>query len=537
MGSPAAAYAATPTPLPEPVGKVRRGTGGLPWWNDQVFYEVFVRSFKDGNGDGIGDLRGLIDCLDYLNDGDPATTSDLGVTGLWLMPVAESPSYHGYDTVDYKTIEQDYGTNDDFKQLIAEAHKRNMVVIVDLVMNHTSSQHPWFLDAAKPGSEHEWWYIWSTDPPSYRSPWGTAVWHRLGDRYYYGLFWEGMPDLNYENGAVTLAMRDIIHFWLTDMEVDGFRLDAVRHLIEDGAVQANTPDTHAWLQDFHRYVRSLAPDALMVGEAWDKTAEMVKYVGGQVDVVFEFELAQAMLDAAWRNDATSLARVQQNVLDSYPAGQYATFLTNHDQNRVINQLRDNVPAARAAATLLLTNPGVPFVYYGEEIGMRGAKPDERIRTPMQWDATAGGGFTAGTPWQAFQADWQTVNVAAQEGDPESLLGHYRALIHLRLAQPALRAGDMLLVDTGTRSVYAFLRSGEGETVLVVVNLSAKPVTDYRLSLADGPLSAAPQAALLLAMPGVAGQVNAPMPNAAGGFDGYVPLPELPAYGSLVIELK
>jgi alpha-amylase len=523
----------TPTPLSVSLQPVSRGTGDLPWWNDRVFYEVFVRSFQDSDGDGIGDLRGLIDKLDYLNDGDPATTTDLGVTGLWLMPVSESPSYHGYDVVDYYAVEQDYGTNDDFKQLVAEAHKRGIVVIVDLVMNHTSDQHPWFQDAQVPGSAHESWYIWTDDPPDYLSPWGSPVWHPLGNRYYYGLFWSGMPDLNYENGAVTEAMRDIIRFWLADMGADGFRLDAVRHLIEDGAVQANTPDTHTWLKDFYRYVHSITPDALLVGEAWDIAAEEVKYVGDQVDLVFEFNLAQAMLNALWRGDNQALVETQQSDLDLFPAGQYAAFLTNHDQNRVMNQLRDNLDRAKAAAALLLTNPGMPFIYYGEEIGMRGAKPDERIRAPMQWDGTAAAGFTTGQPWEDLSTRFEETNVAAQTGDPTSLLSHYRALIRLRAAHPALRAGDMTLVDTGSRQVYSYLRHGQGETLLVVVNLSDKEVSDYKLTLAAGPLPGAPEAVLLLGE----GQIAAPEVNAGGGFDGYAPLPTLPPYGAFVIQLK
>lgn len=523
----------TPTPLSVQLQPVSRGTGDLPWWNDRVFYEVFVRSFQDSDGDGTGDLQGLIGKLDYLNDGDPATTADLGVTGLWLMPVAQSPSYHGYDVVDYYAIEQDYGDNDDFKELVAEAHKRGMVIIVDLVMNHTSNEHPWFVDAQIPGSAHEQWYIWTDDPPGYLSPWGSAVWHRLGNRYYYGLFWSGMPDLNYENGAVTEAMRDIIRFWLTDMGADGFRLDAVRHLIEDGAVQANTPATRIWLQDFYRYVHSLKPDALTVGEAWDITAEAAKYVGDQVDMVFEFNLAEAILSALWRGDNQALIKAQQAALDLFPAGQYAAFLTNHDQNRVMNQLRDDVDRAKAAATLLLTNPGMPFIYYGEEIGMRGAKPDERIRTPMQWDGTAAAGFTTGQPWEGLSTGFEEVNVAAQTGDPTSLLSHYRALIRLRNAHPALRVGDMTLVDAGSRQVYSYLRHGEGETLLVVVNLSDKEVSDYKLTLSAGPLAGAPDATLLLGD----GQPAAPTVNSAGGLDAYVPLPVLPPYGAFVIQLQ
>jgi alpha-amylase len=539
--SPSAALTFTPTmlplsptltPLPETTTTVSTGSGGLPWWNDRVFYEVFVRSFKDSNGDGIGDLKGLISMLDYLNDGDPTTTTDLGVTGLWLMPVSESPTYHGYDVIDYRTIEKDYGTNEDFKLLVKEAHKRGMVVIVDLVMNHTSSENPWFIEAQTPGSEYENWYIWSTERPTFVSPWDSTVWHPSNGRWYYGLFWSGMPDLNYQNGAVTLEMFDIIRFWLQDMGADGFRLDAVRHLIEDGAVQENTPATHEWLQNFHKYVRTLSPDALMVGEVWDETAEVLKYIGGEVDLAFEFDLAGKMLNAIWLGKNTDLAVSQQGILDAFPKGQYAVFLTNHDQNRVMNSLRNDLESAKVAATLLLTNPGVPFIYYGEEVGMRGAKPDERIRTPMQWDGSATGGFTTGTPWETLSDNYETNNVAAMDADPDSLLNFYRKLIQLRTEHVALRTGDMLLVESSSPKVYAYLRYSGDDILLVVVNLSDVEVTDYSLSLASGPLTSLASLTLLLGE----GAPALPTLNTGGGFDSYTPLTSLPPKARAIIQL-
>jgi len=523
----------TPTLMPPPAESVETATGGLPWWNDRVFYEVFVRSFYDSDGNGIGDLQGLIDKLDYLNDGDPTTDTDLGVTGIWLMPVAQSPSYHGYDVVDYKTIEEDYGTNEDFERLMAEAHERGIVVITDLVLNHTSSQHPWFLDSETPGSEHETWYIWTTERPTYSGPWGQQVWYKVGLRWYYALFWEGMPDLNYRNGAVTEAMLDVTRFWLEEMGVDGFRLDAIRHLIEDGPVQENTPETHEWVKGFNRYVHALNPDALIIGEVWDDTAEIVKYVGGQLDVAFEFDLAQAILDSVWRGDNSALLAAQESILAHYPEGQYAPFLTNHDQNRVMNALRNDVASAKVAAALLLTNPGVPFIYYGEEIGMRGAKPDERIRTPMQWDSSETAGFTTGEPWEALAGDLETVNVATQDADPDSLLNQYRALIRLREAHPALRAGDAALVTSTSQKVYAMLRHGEGETLLIVANLSDEPVSEYSLALESGPLAGALGAEVLFGQ----GEAVALQVNADGGFDAYVPLPVLEPKSVLVIALR
>jgi alpha-amylase len=536
--TPVPTHTATPTPLPTPT--LTTGTGGMPWWNERVFYEVFVRSFFDSDGDGIGDLQGLVARLDYLNDGDPTSGDDLGVTGVWLMPVAESPSYHGYDVVDYWQVEQDYGTNADLRQFIAEAHRRGIVVIVDLVLNHTSNQHPWFLDAQTPGSEHETWYIWRTERPLYLGPWGQPVWHQADGRYYYGVFWEGMPDLNYENEVVTDVMYDVAHFWLQDMGVDGFRLDAIKHLIEDGRVQENTPATHAWLEGLHRFVRSVTPDALIVGEAWTETAEVIKYIGDEIDVAFEFDLAQAILDSISKGDSQALVAAQAQVLKLYPQGQYAVFLTNHDQNRVMAQLKNDPGAAKVAATLLLTNPGVPFIYYGEEIGMWGVKPDERIRTPMQWDGGETAGFTSGVPWEDLARDHETANVAVQDSEPDSLLNHYRQLIRLRQAHPALRVGDMALVDGDTRQVYSFVRHTSEETLLVVVNLSDEPLSAYALTLESGPLSGTPfdqahgtpGATLLLGE----GQPVAPTPNAAGGFDAYTPLPELAPRGSFVIRL-
>ncbi len=537
----------TPTALLEPPSPTLPGTDGLAWWNDRVFYEVFVRSFKDSNADGIGDLQGLIEKLDYLNDGDPSTTSDLGVTGLWLMPVAESPSYHGYDVTDYRTIEADYGTNEDFKQLVEEAHKRGIAVIVDMVMNHTSSQHPWFREAAYPGSTTENWYIWSDTNPGYKSPWDTDVWHQppVGDLqalrayhtqydYYYGLFWYGMPDLNYRNGAVTQEMFDILSYWLTDMDVDGFRLDAVRHLIEDGADQENTPETHTWLQNFDNYVHTVYPDALTVGEIWDETAEVAPYVPDELDIAFEFKLAEAIIASLNAGENSQLVNQAQEVLKTYPEGQFAPFLTNHDMTRVMSQLGGDAEKAKAAAALLLSHPGVPFLYYGEEIGMTGVKPEDiNVRLPMRWDGTETAGFTTGNPWVELGKETPQTNVASQAEDPTSLLSRYRDMIRLRQEHAALRAGDTWLVTSDLPQVYSLLRYSEGEGVLVLVNLSGEAVKGYKLALESGPFSGPVSASSLLGE----GQVKAPGINPQGGFDSYTPLPELPPYAVLVIQLK
>lgn len=498
----------------------------LPWWNDRVFYEVFVRSFYDSTGDGIGDLQGLIQKLDYLQA--------LGVTGLWLMPVAQSPSYHGYDVVDYFTIEEDYGSNEDFQALMDAAHERGMAVIVDLVMNHTSSEHPWFLASAEGDPAYADFYIWADQPGDYMSPWGSPVWHQRNGKYYYGLFWEGMPDLNYANPAVTDEMHQIIEFWLDDMGVDGFRLDAIRHLIEDGPIQENTPETLQWLDGFHEYVKSINPDALAVGEVWDSTDEVLPYVGSRVDIAFEFDLASAILQSLQLGINDKLILVHNAVLQSYPFGQYATFLTNHDQNRVMSQLQGNVEAAKIAATILLTSPGVPFIYYGEEIGMVGEKPDEWIRTPMQWDSTRiYGGFSTAAPWEKMQNGYRTFNVANQTDDPASLLTHYRTLVNLRNAYPVLQTGAIQLVETGNRGLYSFLRYTEDDVVLVVVNLTDKTVSDYGLTAESSVLTGELIPELLVGQ----GPITAPQRNESGGITAYQPVPELAPYASLVIKLK
>lgn len=532
------------TPAP-PAG----GSAAVPenaWWNDAVFYEVFVRSFQDSDGDGIGDLAGLIGKLDYLNDGDPATSGDLGVTGIWLMPVTQSPSYHGYDTTDYYTVEQDYGSNEDFRRLIDEAHRRGIQVLVDLVLNHTSNQHPWFVEAAgDSSSDKRNWYIWRPSDDGSRAPWvgGGPVWHKQGDSYYFGLFWEGMPDLNYRNPAVTAEMQRAARFWLEEMGVDGFRLDAVRHLVEEGTVYAGAPATHLWLAQFDDFVDSVDPNALTVGEIWDATAQTAPYVlGDEVDLTFEFALADGILASVQQGKPAATAQELAAMLAAYPAGQFAAFLTNHDQPRVATTLGRGLEGQKLAATTLLTLPGVPFIYYGEEIGMTGNKPDELIRTPMQWSAAANAGFTAGRPWQPVNRGFEQLNVAAQDADPNSLLSHYRRLIHLRNGHPALLRGGFIPVESSCDSTLAFLRQApardagapDGQTVLVVLNFARKGEQEgCTFSYSGGSLAAGTYQMRDLLNGGDA----APLTATADGFQAYAPLPSLAARAGHILLLE
>ncbi len=524
--------APTPTPNPaqpvQPVTGLPAGTDGYPWWNDAIFYEIFVRSFYDSDGDGIGDFNGLTAKLDYLNDGDPDTISDLGVTGLWLMPIHPAASYHGYDVTDYYAVNPHYGTLDDFKHFLDEAHQRGIRVLIDWVPNHTSSQHPWFEAAQDPQSEYRDWYVWSDSSLG-------AGWHpsASGD-YYYGFFWEGMPDLNYAHPAVTAEMRNVARFWLEDVGVDGFRIDAIKYLIEDGYTE-HTKATHAWLKDFRVFYKGVNPDAMTVGEIWDSSGLVYDYTAGdELDLGFNFDLARAILWAAAYRRNTLCRETLARDLTVFLPQQFATFITNHDQDRVMSVLGDDTPRAKVAATLLLTSPGVPFIYYGEEIGMLGKKPDQSIRVPMQWTADANGGFTtANFPWIGLNPDYQTKNVAAQTDDPESLLSFYRDLIHLRNQHAALRVGETFVPETGNLAVAAVLRVTDDEAVLAVVNLDKEPVSDYGLALTESPLRGAYQSAPLLG-PGPFAALTA---DASGAFANYQPLPTLPPHGTFILQLQ
>ncbi|MEM7332589.1 MAG: alpha-amylase family glycosyl hydrolase [Chloroflexota bacterium] len=528
----------TPIPPTQTPSPLETGSNGYPWWNDVVFYEVFVRSFYDSNGDGVGDINGLIERLDYLNDGDPTTTDDLGVTGIWLMPVMVSPSYHGYDVTDYYRIDPEYGTNEDFKRLMDEAHKRGIRVVVDLVLNHTGVGHPWFAESKDPSSDRRDWYLWETTRPTWRGPDGQIVWHPDGsnDQYYYGVFWDGMPDLNYENPDVTAEMYETTRFWLEEMGVDGFRLDAIKHMIEVDTAQENTFPTHDWLEAYYDFYKSVDPYAFTVGEAWTATQQVLEYTGDEVDIAFQFDLALDILNGSDAGIAQIFTKTQQEVIDTFPSNQYATFITNHDQNRVMTQLDGDEGKARVAASILLTGTGVPFIYYGEEIGMIGKKPDEDIRRPMQWQSdNIRVGFTTGIPWRIPAQDYEERSVALQEDDPDSLLNHYKALIQLRNEHEALRVGDWQLVEANSGRLYTFLRYTDNETILVIINLNRNPATaeNYSLELESSPLTGDEIPTLLYGQ-AIEGDLQI---DTNGGFSGYTPIEEVAPQSVTIILLE
>ncbi len=482
--------AAPRPPAAEPAARAAAADLRLRTWaNGAVFYEVFVRSFRDSDGDGKGDLEGLVSRLDYLNDGDPRTDSDLGVDALWLMPVFASSSYHGYDTTDYETINPDYGTNASFARLCAEAHRRGIRIVVDLVLNHTSAQHPWFVESASsPASPRRDWYVWSPADPGWTQPWNPAnrTWHSKGGAWFYGLFWAGMPDLNFRNPAVREEMKRIAGLWLS-RGADGFRLDATRHLVEDGAgdAQTDTPETHRFLKELAAHLRPLKPEAILIGENWTETPKIAPYYGSteavpggdELPLNFDFPLASRIVQGVRTGDAAPIGEKLREVQRTYPPGATdVPFLTNHDQKRVASELSGDEGKLRSAAAVLLTLPGAPFLYYGEEVGLRNgtADGDEAKRTPMPWDATPGGGFTAGRAWHGFAPGRERENVAAQTGDPASLLSHYRRLIRARHASPALSRGALQILRS-EGPLLAYLLAEGSERVLVAHNLGAEAI--------------------------------------------------------------
>lgn len=457
------------------------------WWNDAVFYEIFVRSFYDSDGDGIGDIQGIIEKLDYLNDGNPNTSSDLGVTALWLMPIFPSPSYHGYDVTDYRDIHPDYGSMDDFRALVNAAHSRGIKVIIDFVGNHTSDQHPWFTSSANNNDKRDW-YIWRSSAPDYNGPWGQTVWHERNNAYYYGIFWGGMPDLNYNNQEVTNEIKNTVRFWKEDIGVDGFRIDAVKHWIENGSNQENTAQTLSWWRDFYVFQKSIDAGLMTVGEAWTSTQNIAPYTDNRLDYCFEFDLANAILDGVINQTGAGIANKMNEILSTYPEGQYGTFLTNHDQDRSFNRLGQSPARAKLAASILLSLPGVPYLYYGEEVGMLGQKPDENIRRPMQWSSEANAGFSSQTPWHPINTNFANANVADQSQDQNSLWRHYQKWISTRNNTAALRKGTYTAVNAGSTTVFAFLRVLDNQTpVLALHNLSTQNREELNLSATQSDL--------------------------------------------------
>lgn len=443
---------------------------------DGVFYEIYVNSFYDSNEDGHGDLNGITKKLDYLNDGNPNNKKDLQVDGMWLMPINPSPSYHKYDVTDYYSIDPDYGTLEDFQKLTEEANKRDTKVIMDLVINHTSSEHPWFESAsADPDSKYRDYYVWADEDTDLdeKGPWGQQVWHKNpnGEGYYYGTFWHGMPDLNFDSPEVKEEIKDIGRFWL-DQGADGFRLDAALHIFE-GETEEGAEKNIEWWNEFRDAMKEADPNAYLVGEVWDEPEVVAPYYQS-LDSLFNFDLAETIVNSVKNGTDQGVVPAVNSTDELYkeynPNKIDATFLTNHDQNRVMSELSGDVDQAKTAASILLTLPGNPFIYYGEEIGMTGEKPDELIREPFRWYEVDGEGQTS---WEepVYNTGDDGRSVEAQDKNKDSLLNHYRELIRERKNHVALEKGDLQPLETDTSQVIAYSRTYQDETVKVYHNIS------------------------------------------------------------------
>ncbi len=444
-----------------------------------TYYQIFVRSFYDSTGDGVGDLAGITEKLDYLNDGDPDSGEDLGVEGIWLMPIMETVSYHGYDVIDYYSVHEQYGDLEDFNELTQEANQRGIDVIIDLPINHSSNDHPWFVDAVSDeDSEYRDYYIWAdeqTDLLETREHDGQRVWHSSPTGFYYGFFWSGMPDLNYDNLEVRQEVIEIGEFWL-EQGVDGFRIDGAKHIYPPDRYEKN----FEWWEEFSTAMEEKREDVYIVGEVWDD-ADVVAPYFEYFTSNFNFELAENIITGVKNNQvdeiADSIEHIYQLYQDELADIDYidAPFLTNHDQDRVMSELEGNTKQAKLAASIYLTMPGNPFIYYGEEIGMEGQKPDERIREPFQWSAELTEGETA---WQMSAYKREGASVEEQRAVDNSLLSHYQNLIQLRNNNRLFYDGEIEVLAAAD-DILAYRRYTDLEEFRIYHNL-AESTREIRL---------------------------------------------------------
>jgi maltose alpha-D-glucosyltransferase/alpha-amylase len=493
--------------MPENVGQ---------WYKDAIFYEVYVRGFLDSNGDGYGDLRGLIDRLDYLRE--------LGVDCLWLMPIFASPlKDDGYDVADFRRLHPTVGTVEDFEALTREAHARDIRIITDLVLNHTSDQHAWFQEARRdPTSPRRHYYVWSDSDQRYRdvriifkdTEQSNWTWDTVARKYFWHRFYSHQPDLNYDNPAVRREILDLMAYWL-DRGIDGFRVDAVPYLYErEGTSCENLAETHEFCKDMRRFVDERYPGTLLLAEANQWPIDLLPYFGAgdEFHMAFNFPLMPRMFMAIRREQSWPIIEIMDQLPHIPAACQWALFLRNHDEltlEMVTDEERDymyqeyakdprarlNLGIRRRLAPLvdndrrqmellyglLFTLPGSPVLYYGDEIGMGDniyLGDRNGVRTPMQWTGDRNAGFSRADPSRLYQQvlldpiyHYQAINVEAQLRAPTALLQWLRRLIRVRKKYPVFGRGTLKFVPCENRRVVAYLRAHDDQTVLVVNNLS------------------------------------------------------------------
>jgi alpha-glucosidase len=491
------------------------------WWQRAVFYQIYPRSFADSNGDGIGDLDGVTAHLDYLNDGTP---NSLGIDAIWLNPINPSPlDDWGYDISDYCGIHPDLGDLAAFDRLVAQAHRRGIRVIVDLVPNHTSNQHPWFVEsrASRVNPKRDW-YIWipgmpDRPPSNWQSYFGGDAWKYdpATASWYLHMFLEQQPDLNFRNPEVVEAIHGVVRFWL-DRGADGFRIDVIQGLIKDDQLRDNPirvkhdpdipwyaegtqdplyssdrPEVHEIIRGLRRVTDSYE-DRMMVGETWPREQErLADYLRpDELQLAFNFRFLLARYDARRFRAAIELTE------KSFGPGAWPTWtLSNHDFPRHISRYSydgDGDARARVAAVMMIALRGTPFIYYGEEIGMRDAEiPADRkhdpvgrdgCRSPMQWSGARNGGFSASARTWLPCGDFKAVNVARQMNEPHSMLSLYRRLIQLRKSTPALVEGSYRAFDGAPEDCLVFHRDTRAQHIVVALNFTAEP---REIDLPDG----------------------------------------------------
>jgi glycosidase len=441
------------------------------WWKDAVVYQLYVRSYYDSDGNGVGDFNGLVEKLDYI--------TNLGATAIWTLPVFKS--LHdggigralGYEAIDYYATDPDYGTIDDFKKYMAKAHSIGVKVIMDMVINHGATNSEWFKASEKKDPKYKDWYIWSKTIPAgkWQMPWGGGspdkVWHydKIRQEYFYAT-WGG--EFNFSNPEVRKEFLKIASHWL-DMGVDGYRLDAIRYLIEEGPhpLQADTASTLAYMKEYQANIKKTKPDAMSVGEVWESDSIVAKYYmgGGGFDQCFSFGLMYAVRDALKSGSKYGILNIFNKRPKDIPQIYFANFLENHDVPRLVEAIGKGDDRLKAAAALLMTFPGTPYVYHGTEYALQGQY------NPMKWDESKANGFTTGKPWiSVYTSGGKGNNVEAQIKDPDSLWNTYKKLIALRKSETSLKRGDLVLVTTGNSHILAFLRYGLDDTIIVVANL-------------------------------------------------------------------
>lgn len=500
------------------------------WYQNAVFYQISVRAFKDSNGDGYGDLQGLTEKLDYLQT--------FGVDCVWIMPIYPSPlNDDGYDIADYYNVDKMYGSLDQLKSLIEAAHQRNIRIIMDLVLNHTSDQHTWFQEARKSkDNPYRNYYVWSDTNEKYKdariifvdTETSNWTWDEQAGQYFWHRFYSSQPDLNFDNPAVQEEMLNVARFWL-DLGIDGFRADAVPYLIErEGTNCENLPETHAYLKKLRKLMDEKYPEKILLCEAnmWPEDVRPYFGDGDEFHMGFHFPVMPRIYMALKKEKFADI----QEIMNRTPAipenTQWCTFLRNHDEltlemvteeerqwmwkeyapdprmkinlgirRRLAPLLNNDRRKIELANSLLFTLPGAPIIYYGDEIGM-GDNLDlfdrNGVRTPMQWDDSNYGGFTSGTPFTEMvknEFSYQNVNVKSQMNDSNSLFYALKQMIAIRKKHAAFGSSSMQWLETGNPSVAVYIREYNDDTMLILNNLSSSAQTlklplDYQKKYKD-----------------------------------------------------